>query len=413
MKSFTSAVLSLLLAGCVTYYYPAPQISTSSVPGTAPYSGGYSLDRRLYPYETMGLASSAYYPWWSLDYFYLGRGYAHSGWSFGFSYGYPYYDFYYPWYGYPVFNFAWYAPYPHHYHHHHYYGWDQPYWHYRYRNHYGRQHHPYGYRLEGGHDGPYAGSGQRNGDVLTLSPDSRNAYALRGHGEIRPVAGSGYTRDRVSSGGARSDALANDDASARRYQVISESRAYASRDGFANGRRSASPGAAPLQPVSPPAGPSVPAASSPDRRKGTFSVVATPEAPRRSSTLPGEGWRPGPIRTQPVEHGSAWVTSMPPPSRATRSAPVAQPPSSARLGASPPPVPTVRGVPGYGIPGSGGSPGSLRPAPVPGYAPASAGPSRPSTAGAPRGYAGRGKPSADRPPSTRTRGVAFDRQQGD
>ena len=69
-----------LLSGCISYYYPAPVVTTDDVhyaesttddvvysaedPDYYDYSGGYS-----------NVFVSSYYPYWSMDYFYLGSGY--------------------------------------------------------------------------------------------------------------------------------------------------------------------------------------------------------------------------------------------------------------------------------------------------------------------------------------------------
>jgi hypothetical protein len=112
MKKLMLIPLLLLLSGCVTYYYPESgvrdgvyyaqddpsYVDDSYVTGSAAYSVGYA--------NYAGYAD--YYPWASLDSFYLGYGgYSRSrggiGWSFGLSYGYtpwyaPYYGYYSPWY---------------------------------------------------------------------------------------------------------------------------------------------------------------------------------------------------------------------------------------------------------------------------------------------------------------------------
>ncbi len=112
MKKLMIIPLLLLLSGCVTYYYPESgvrdgvyyaqddpsYVDDSYITGSAVYSTGYA--------DYAGYAD--YYPWASLDSFYLGYGgYSRSrggiGWSFGLSYGYtpwyaPYYGYYSPWY---------------------------------------------------------------------------------------------------------------------------------------------------------------------------------------------------------------------------------------------------------------------------------------------------------------------------
>jgi len=108
MKKLLILPLTVLLTGCVSYYYPETALEdgvyyAEDDPSYAVYSGGY--------------AGAAYYPWSSLDYFYMGYnpyprygfGYGYgvygSGFSFGISYGYSpwyyphnYYGYYSPWY---------------------------------------------------------------------------------------------------------------------------------------------------------------------------------------------------------------------------------------------------------------------------------------------------------------------------
>jgi len=106
IKPLISSLMTVMLTGCVSYYYPMPQ-STYGYSETrlgVPYEDGYSADEYSY-YDT------AYYPWWSIDYFYLGRHpyrpYHGNSLSIGFSSGYPYYGPYY----YPAYYSDWHAPY--------------------------------------------------------------------------------------------------------------------------------------------------------------------------------------------------------------------------------------------------------------------------------------------------------------
>lgn len=133
MKKLLTLALTLLLSGCVTYYYPETALEDGVY---------YAADDASYVIDSGGYVGVSYYPWSSLDSFYLGYypyvgyGYGYSsGFSFGLSYGYspwyyrpPYYGYYSPWY-------AWHAPY---YHYSHYYAW-RPY--YGHRNYgYGNKH---------------------------------------------------------------------------------------------------------------------------------------------------------------------------------------------------------------------------------------------------------------------------------
>ncbi len=108
MKKLLILPLLVLLTGCVTYYYPQ----------TAMQDGVYyAEDDPSYVVYSDGYAGAAYYPWSSLDYFYLGYypypryGYGYGGgFSFGVSYGYS--PWYYP-YGYYGYYSPWYASYSH------------------------------------------------------------------------------------------------------------------------------------------------------------------------------------------------------------------------------------------------------------------------------------------------------------
>lgn len=74
-------------------------------------------------YGAMGPYGWQAYPWWSMDWFYLGFGYRdpYVAWHAHRVYGYPYYSLYYPWYGwsptyawghpwYPAYDSAWCPP---------------------------------------------------------------------------------------------------------------------------------------------------------------------------------------------------------------------------------------------------------------------------------------------------------------
>lgn len=113
MKKLLILPLFVLLTGCVTYYYPETALEdgvyyAENDPSYVVYSDDYT--------------ATAYYPWSSLDYFYLGYnpyprygfGYGYgghgSGFSFGISYGYS--PWYYP-YSYYGYYSPWYASYSH------------------------------------------------------------------------------------------------------------------------------------------------------------------------------------------------------------------------------------------------------------------------------------------------------------
>jgi hypothetical protein len=125
-RALTLAVMLPALASCVTYYYPVPEQSDGVY---------YAADDPGYRGSGADYAAVSYYPWWGVDYFYLGYGYYGSGVSLGLSFGYPwrpaaywsyypygyaswYYDpwrvswyypsyYYGPWYGYPHYNAYW------------------------------------------------------------------------------------------------------------------------------------------------------------------------------------------------------------------------------------------------------------------------------------------------------------------
>jgi len=121
MKKLLILPLLVLLTGCVTYYYPETALEDGVY---------YAEDDPSYAVYSDGYAGVAYYPWSSLDYFYLGYhpypgwglGYGYgaygSGFSFGVSYGYS--PWYYPYNAYGYYYSPWYAS---HYHYPHYPAW--------------------------------------------------------------------------------------------------------------------------------------------------------------------------------------------------------------------------------------------------------------------------------------------------
>lgn len=117
MKKLLILPLLVLLTGCVTYYYPETALEDGVY---------YAEDDPSYPAPTYMVYAGAYpgfsyYPWSSIDYFYMGYypypgfsvGYGYPGGvSFGISYVYS------PWY-YPYNSFGYYSPwYAHHYYPH-------------------------------------------------------------------------------------------------------------------------------------------------------------------------------------------------------------------------------------------------------------------------------------------------------
>ena len=76
MKKLLILPLLVLLTGCVTYYYPETALEDGVY---------YAEDDPSYNVYSGGYAGVAYYPWSSLDYFYLGYN-PYPG--FGIGYGY-------------------------------------------------------------------------------------------------------------------------------------------------------------------------------------------------------------------------------------------------------------------------------------------------------------------------------------
>jgi len=198
MRKLLILPLLVLLTGCVTYYYPQTALQDGVY---------YAEDDPSYVVYSNSYAGVAYYPWSSLDYFYLGYypypsygfGYGYGGgFSFGISYGYS------PWY-YPYSYYGYYSPWYASYHHYPYYPAWRP-----YHGYYSRGHHKYnkGYR-GGGHD-RYAGNdnhaprnrGDENEDRYE-NPDERrnrgnqlNSYSASRVNRYVSTAPSGYSGNR-------------------------------------------------------------------------------------------------------------------------------------------------------------------------------------------------------------------------
>lgn len=149
-KQFVIGLAVLLLSGCV-YYVPY------EVAATEPWTDeSVAYEEPGAVYDTYVV--SPYYPWASVDYFYLGNNYyrPYSGafYSFGFYGGGgwypPYYD---PYYYYAAWYPPFYYPYPY------YgagYGWGYG---YSYWNHHDSHHGDGNWGDDGGHDGGYGGQG--------------------------------------------------------------------------------------------------------------------------------------------------------------------------------------------------------------------------------------------------------------
>jgi hypothetical protein len=155
MKKLLILPLLVLLTGCVTYYYPETALEdgvyyAEDDPSYVAYSGGYS--------------GVAYYPWYSLDYFYLGYypypgysiGYAYpSGLSLGFGYGFS------PWY-YPGHYYGYYSPWYGSYYNHYRYAY-HPAWR-PYRGYYSGYHGQRYWKKKQRHNDRYAGNDRHDGD---------------------------------------------------------------------------------------------------------------------------------------------------------------------------------------------------------------------------------------------------------
>jgi len=118
------SLLLVSLSGCVTYYYPETALEDGVY---------YAADDPSYVLNSGDYTGVVYYPWSSLDYFYLGY-WPYPG--YGFVYGYPYGWGYSPW-DYPIGYYGYYPP--------------------RY---FSRHHHGYWWYLDGNHHDRYAREGR-------------------------------------------------------------------------------------------------------------------------------------------------------------------------------------------------------------------------------------------------------------
>ena len=174
-KHIFLGIAVLLLAGCVAYYPYPERVYSASDNTTQVYDQGYDTEQYDSADEaSVVYGSNYYYPWWSVDYFYLGNHYYRPSLSFSFSYGSPWYSPYYGYYGYPHHHSPWYPAYGYPYAYYgpqswwslgfsfgygYGYGWNDPYWYNRYRGH---DHYRYGhnyYGHKGGYGRRYAGYG--------------------------------------------------------------------------------------------------------------------------------------------------------------------------------------------------------------------------------------------------------------
>jgi hypothetical protein len=174
----------------VTYYYPETALENGVY---------YAEDDPSYVISSDGYYAATYYPWSSLDYFYLGY---NGGYSFGMGY-------YSPWYFHSAFYYspwsAWHAPY---YHYSHYYAW-QPYYGHHYNNY--------------GHGNKYYGNNhyQRKGHKKNYRNDNDYRYAGNGNGNSNRGNRRGEYSDDVNKpagrNNSRSYAGGNKAAPVKRY----------------------------------------------------------------------------------------------------------------------------------------------------------------------------------------------------
>ncbi len=185
IKLLISSLMMAMLAGCVSPYYSMADSGYSSNEVTAgvPYQDSYARPSGY-------VQSTAYYPYWSMDYFYLGSHYYRpsygSSFSISLSSGYPYYGPYFD----PGYYSPWYAPYSYynpwfgtHYAWGGGYGRYDPYWRHGYGSHGYYRSPRYGH--SGGYDRGHDSGGYDRG-----RGNDRNDEQVSGNGGARP--GSGY-----------------------------------------------------------------------------------------------------------------------------------------------------------------------------------------------------------------------------
>lgn len=202
----TTLLLAVILTGCVTSHHPVVESDYEVYAEDGAYDGyaeayddGYGNYSGSYTTHIV-YSDAAWYPWWSMDYFYFGNHHYRpsrgSAFTFGMSFGYPYYG---PWY-YPHYYSGWYGPYA---------------WHPWYRPHY----------AWGGWYGGYH----------PYWPSYRHAYYNRGYGatgrRAPPPAGSrgglatgGEYRGGLDRGGRDLDGMSRDRQRSRPDQPVATQR---------------------------------------------------------------------------------------------------------------------------------------------------------------------------------------------
>ena len=355
MKKLLLIPLFLMLFGCASHYYPVAEAEAGPyyVEGDSSY---YTEEDQAYVDYSVGYASSRYYPWWSIDYLYLGSHYPHSNFSIGFGIGssyyngwndpfyagyfpYSYYDYYFP-----LRYSYWYSPFYRHSYSR--YGWNDHYWHHRYNRHYrsyrghndgwersNRGRHADNNRNRNSHDRDTGTLGRNvaNRDQDRFAPRDRSAENNRRRGEDGPVPPAGEAKNPAGGGGRTTKAPLS------RHVSVAPGRRSSGKSMEIRNRGERKPGPTRMQPVKPVARitPSpdtvvqVPRQSSPAY---TSSRSAGTEVRNRT------GNKQGKTRTTPVESYSPPGTVRAVPQRSTRVV-------SSRRGAS-----TVRS-PSQGKPG--------------------------------------------------------------
>ena len=177
MKKLLILPLLILLTGCVTYYYPETALEDGVY---------YAEDDPSYVVYPRGYGGVGYYPWSSLDYFYMGY-YPYPGYAWGYS----------PWY-YPYYYYGYYPP--------HYFSWNYyaawwPYGSYcshyngcrHYENHRGDRHDRYAGRDEDDrHNRDGRDADDENQDTRKArGPDSHGVSPVRRYVSTAPAGYSG------------------------------------------------------------------------------------------------------------------------------------------------------------------------------------------------------------------------------
>jgi hypothetical protein len=343
MKKLLPILLLLLLPGCVSYYYPQV-VANDEVYES--YEEEY-VDPAYHESDYSSHYSAAnVYPWWSLDYFYLGSSHRHSTFSIGYHHGPRYnYAWYDPWsaWGYPAWDYysfwgpydrfysplsfsVWYSPF--YYRSSGYWGWNDYYWRNRYNRHHRSHHRDHDRwadhnRYDGRRDDRYGsrdhnGSGTLDRNVASRDRNRFDPYDSdrdrnRRRGEDGPVPPGGESRH-PGTGGGRGEASAM----TRRVSAVS-GRSASGRAMEIRNRGERKPSATRMEPVKPVSrsnAPTVVAAPQQNRpayrstRSGSAQVRSKAGA-KSSKTRPSPvESRKAPVTMSPVQRGSTPVVSV-------------------------------------------------------------------------------------------------------